>query len=239
MRENSFESNHIIKRNTRDALSYEYHKHMMALQMSKETSLFCIPEITEYNSVKNYLKIELIEGAKSLRELESLSEYQIKQIASILKFIHQKLRRNAEQNDKFQSKDLIHGDFNYENILVDKNDTIYVIDWNLSHHLNENNDLIHRYFDVFWFVSYPFWEKSKLKFWHNRKIVHSSFKFLQSYLHQPMNKNESKDLMNYMEKFFHVQLQRKKNDRRLIQYLQYYVAVGRIRMFKRCVEHYL
>ena len=85
-----------------------------------------IPKILEFNKEKNYILYEYIDGismlGKNFYEKENIYKFLI-DLCTILEFVH--------------SKNIIHCDIKFSNILISKEGKMYLIDWGISSYIGE------------------------------------------------------------------------------------------------------
>ena len=207
----------VIKKSDPQLMSIEHEKYFKAHELGLKSNLFKVPKIYNYDKINGVMKLEYISELTRFDSIDDPSDQLIFKIANSLSYIHENLKlknkitSEAINNIGYKYKSFIHGDFNGQNVCVNKlNGKIVILDWQTAKSYGGKSTYESRLFDVMWFATYSLRipRKKDLNFF--RTIRLSKF-FIISYLKAHNEKIDKIYFLNYAINFILSQLRNKKN----------------------------
>ena len=241
--------NTVIKTNDPIRLGAEAEKTIRAFNVGKESGLFCVPRVLDYDSSKGILVLERLRNIRQLRSVlcggwegKSLVET-IKTIGSSLAVIHSNMHIPEEMHValppelSFRGSDVVlHGDMSTKNIFITTDRPgIAILDWQMT--LVHGGDATYgtRYFDAMWFTSNLIRLLSRLDHNHNhgKHAVPMAKMFIESYVesyfHNTNIMKNDDEIVSYMKQFFSYKIPKWKRDSNWIECMLYLPTYSRIK----------
>jgi hypothetical protein len=207
-----FTDNTVIKTTSPELMSIEYEKHKRAYEIGKESGLFRVPKIYEIDLNKGVMTLEYINNLTRFSSLLFQTSDLTERVGRSLAVIHKSLSLSDEMisaiPDEIASTDevFLHGDFNGENVCIDKSDnSIVILDWQMTSVYGGKATYGSRLFDLIWFITYSFWEPKIKDIYSNRAIQMANL-FIDSYIDESNSSFEKKDIYRYAQDFFELEL---------------------------------
>ena len=205
----------IIKQSDPSFMTIEYEKHKKAYELGLKSNLFKVPKIYDYDSHNGIMKMEYFPNIQRYDSISNPSEELIIKIASSLSFIHD----NLLLKDKITSsqisglgskyKAFIHGDFNGQNVCIDKiTGDIVILDWQTAYFYGGKATYESRLFDLVWFATYSLRQPKKkdLNFF---KTIRISKLFIESYMKKTKLEIDKTYFYNYVNSYIQSYLKQK------------------------------
>jgi hypothetical protein len=198
----------VVKTTSPELMRIEYEKHKRAYEIGKESGLFRVPEIYEYEPIKGRMTLEYMNDIEKFESIKSPSNELIYKIGKSLAIIHKNLSLPEEiiiqLPKEFVSCDevFLHGDFNGANVCIDKKDgSIVILDWQMAPGYGGRATFGTRLFDLTWFATYNLIFIHKKDLNPNRAIEISNL-FIKSYIDESNPCFSNLDLINYIQNYF-------------------------------------
>jgi aminoglycoside phosphotransferase (APT) family kinase protein len=160
-----------IARKTGDPslLAVEAAKTKKAGAIGRNSGLFYVPKVLNFNEQTGELDFERVRGLVTLREMavrkdERLSGL-LRRTGEALATIHEHLALSDEMKhelphewmDSSDENVFIHGDFTLRNVCFhEPSGQLVILDWSAAPYLGRSGTYGSRFFDIIWFVNYIF-----------------------------------------------------------------------------------
>lgn len=241
-----FSGDTVIKTGNPDLMRVEVEKTKRALQISRHSGLFKIPEIIDYDATKGKVVFERIADIHGVRHAVSHGqEYGkiLERIGIALAEIHKKLELPDNMveylPDEFSftgNEVFLHGDFSVDNICVSDNDhAIIILDWQMTKVHGGNATYGTRYFDIVWFINNLF-TKPFHKYLSGPSVKHAAEKFLSGYISNSDVSWDTREFASYMMKFYTTKMAQRR--KRLTWKRRFLLFPGHVswRMFIKSIQ---
>ncbi|MDC3203874.1 hypothetical protein OA978_00405 [Candidatus Pelagibacter sp.] len=206
----------VVKQSDPSLMKIEYEKHAKAYELGIKSNLFKVPKIYDYDSQKGIIIMEYFPNIQRYDSISKPSDEIVIKIAECLSFIHDNLTLTNKINSSLinelgtKYKSFIHGDFNGQNVCIDKLDgKIIILDWQTAPLYGGKATYESRLFDLMWFATYSLRvpRKKDLNFLRTIKL---SKLFIKSYLKTTKEEIDKNYFYNYANSFILKQLKYKK-----------------------------
>ena len=206
----------VVKSGPPALMRIEVEKTRRARLIGKDSGLFRVPEVLDYDDIRGVAVYERIVGIRPLRRAVSWGrDYQAlaERIGTSLAAVHRDLTLPKEMiiplpaefaavgHDVF-----LHGDPSVENIFLDRDSaTLVFLDWQMTGVHGGQATYGCRYFDVLWFVNNLLWTPT-LRHLVGDPVRPVARRFLASYHRAANIPYEAEGLSGYAERFFTAKL---------------------------------
>lgn len=211
----------LTKQSQPSLMEIEHEKHTKGYLLGIKSCLFKVPKIHRYNRMKGILVMDYFPNIQKFNKIKNPSQELIVRIAKSLSFIHDnmilKKKMSIKEVYKIGSKfnSYIHGDFNGDNVCVDKlNNDIVILDWQSPSRFDKPFNYHDRLFDVFWFATFNLWKLNKVNL-NFLKLINNSILFIQSYINFSKEKININYVLTYGDNFYRASLINQKKKKRL------------------------
>ena len=207
--------NTVVKTDYPIRLRAEAEKTIRAFEIGKDSGLFRVPRVLDYDFSKGILVLERLRNISRLAPV-LCSGHEDRQlidtIAMSLATIHEKMRLSAEMHVplpaelSFPGSDVVlHGDMAIKNIfLTTDRPGIAILDWQMT--MVHGGDATYgtRYFDVMWFVSNLFGLMCRLNHAPHlaKHAIPMARLFIKSYCLAANISEDCADVISYMRQYF-------------------------------------
>lgn len=202
----------VIKTGEPHLMRVEVEKTNIALQIGRQSGLFRVPEIIDYDAIKGKVVFERITDIHGVRHAVSHGEKYgeiLERIGIALAEIHKKLELPEDMVDNLPeefcftgNEVFLHGDFSVDNICVsDKNHAIIILDWQMTKMHGGKATYGTRYFDIVWFINNLF-TKPFHKYLSGPSVRRAAEKFLSGYISNSDVSWNTQEFASYMMKFY-------------------------------------
>tara|TARA_Y100000294_G_scaffold176182_2_gene197937 strand:- start:23 stop:799 length:777 start_codon:yes stop_codon:yes gene_type:complete len=177
-----------------EILYIEYLKSKAASKLGRNTNLYEVPKVKNYNINDGIIEFEYIEDLNTIYDLMSIKSVHlpkiVKQLGITLASIHndfalpKKYKNNLpiEWMDIAKDNVFIHGDFTLRNTCFHTpSKKLYILDWSTTPLMNQQWTFGTRHFDILWFIR-SIYIDSPNKIFSPRYIRNLANLFLKGYL---------------------------------------------------------
>lgn len=204
-----FTQSTVIKSSSPKLMSIEVQKTHNAYCLARDSKLFRVPRIIEYDQDSGICIQERIPGLLPISSMIYQRPDLLAKIGHVLAVIHQSLKLSESMTiplphalDSDGSKVYIHGDFNGQNVCyAPQSNDIVVLDWQMTSRHGGLSTFGTRYFDLIWFINYFIWTPSFRHLFHD-PITLLSKSFLSAYYRESGTTCDPMSLARYATKFF-------------------------------------
>ncbi|HQM43724.1 MAG TPA: phosphotransferase [Smithellaceae bacterium] len=204
----------VVKKAAPELMRIEVEKMRRAHEIGKESGLFRVPEVLDFDEV---LGIAILERIRSIQPvipkfIKSVSI--LEKIGASLAVIHNRLSLPSDMliplPQEFNmrgSEVFLHGDYNGNNIVVEDSmgQNIVILDWSMTPRYGGEATYGSRYFDLFWFINYMLWTPT-FQYLFSDPVSKSSKDFLRAYFREAGIQYEPEMLYKYAKNFFEIQI---------------------------------
>ncbi|OHB60963.1 MAG: hypothetical protein A2167_06080 [Planctomycetes bacterium RBG_13_46_10] len=205
-------------------LAVEATKTVRAGEIGRESGLFYVPKVLDFDRNKGVLELERLNGLETLLELAINKDARILELMNragrALAVIHEQLvlpdKIKYQLQPDWMAPDsssgadknvFIHGDFASVNVcLHEASGRLVILDWSAAPIVGRNPTFGSRYFDILWFVACVFRGAPGMRFlnWDAEGMADV---FLRGYV-RPGSQNISDGIRNYLPKICRLQRQK-------------------------------
>ncbi len=204
-----FTQSTVIKSSSPKLMSIEVQKTLNAYDLARDSCLFRVPRIIEYDQDTGICIQERIHGLLPISAVIYQRPDLVLKIAHVLAVIHESLKLSQNMTiplpnelDSDGSKVYIHGDFNGQNVCyAPQSNDIVVLDWQMTSRHGGLSTFGTRYFDLIWFINYCIWTPSFRHLFHD-PITLLSKSFLSTYYRETGTTCDPISLARYATSFF-------------------------------------
>jgi len=210
----------VVKTADPERMRVEVEKTRRALEIGRQSGLFRVPEVLDYDEKEGVVVLERIRGLRPVRngllargrtalELAARS-------ARALAAIHRDLRLPEDMRVNLPpelaapgARVFLHGDFNGANVCRSETEPgLVILDWQMTSRHGGRATCGTRFFDVVWFLNYLLWTPG----WRHLvgdPVAPVARVFLATYFHETAAGDEA-ELGSYAQRFFeHKQARRR------------------------------
>ncbi len=168
----------VVKRGPLRSIAVEAAKTRSARELAEETGLFRVPKIHAHDTQDGVIRFERLDGFVPIIQPIAYGRRGnalIERMAVVLALIHDRLVLPDEFREELVSTwrckrrctEVIHGDFNTDNLMYNKErDEIAIVDWSVSPLLGGEGSVGCRCVDVAWFAKSLFFRPAAYVFSH-------------------------------------------------------------------------
>jgi hypothetical protein len=157
--------NTVTKTAAPDLLRVEVEKTSRAFVIGRDSGLFRVPEILDYDETRGQVVFERIQGIKPVIPIPNKFVCIMEQVGRSLAAIHKMLSLPYDMAIPLPTEltvpgdeVFIHGDFNGSNVCFDKiSCSLVILDWQMTSRHGGIATFGSRYFDIIWFINYVLW----------------------------------------------------------------------------------
>lgn len=215
-------------------------------KVAESCGLFRVPKVLDYDDATGTLTLERLHNIEPLMPAIAFmkgGESILERIGRSLAAIHRdltlpddmKVGLPPELTLPGETQAFFHGDFNGSNVCIDKQDqTIVVLDWQMTWMHGETATYGTRYFDLTWFVNYLFCRPLH-RYLFARPVASDARLFLESYFDASEINCPLPELHEYMKGFFEDKLARRRRKCPLVKRLLLVPANVRLMAFVKSI----
>ncbi len=221
VRQTSITERYVTKTDDPALMRIEIEKHRQACDIGRQSGLFYVPRIIDYDISSGVAKFERLHGLKGLKRMLAYTRScgsLIRRLAMSLALIHKELSLPRDMTIPIapeielpgKSEVFLHGDYSLWNIfLAQGNETPVILDWQMTPHFGRSGSYGTRYFDLMWFV-YSLFNRPSHRFPLSLSATPYGRLFIETYFGSSDYTYNSGECYEYMIKLFEMRLNRKK-----------------------------
>lgn len=206
----------VTKTSAPDLMRIEVEKTRRAFEIGKDSGLFRVPEVVEYNEDKGVAVFERIYGITPVWSVANRSsQYKalIEQIGCSLAVIHRNLvlpgKMTIALTAEFNlpgTEVFFHGDFNGINVCISAcSPSVVILDWQMTSRHGGRATYGSRYFDIIWFINYILWTPT-IHYLFSDPVSTMAKGFLESYFKESGLTYNMREFVQYAKDFFDTKL---------------------------------
>lgn len=210
----------VIKTDAPALMRIEVEKCRRAFEIGRNSGLFRVPEVLDYDHNKGRAVFERIPGIQPIKEavLWENGQYTLaKMVGSALAVIHKELTLPSDMiiplpSDIAMSETdaFLHGDFNANNVCLSVSSrSLVILDWQMTLRYGGKATYGTRYYDLICFINYLLWMPSIRYLWSN-PVAPVAKAYLESYFGNGKYSYDPYNLIQYAKRFFKINIPKSK-----------------------------
>jgi hypothetical protein len=211
----------VVKSGDVDLMRVEVAKTIGGYEIAESCGLFRAPKVLDYNEEAGIVTLERLQDIEPVMPTVAFmknSDHVLKRMAESLAVIHRsltlpdnmKVALPRELSLEGQTQVFLHGDFNGTNVCIDnRNQSIAILDWQMTSIYGETATYGTRYFDLTWFLNHLF-VRPLHRYMFAQPAAPAARLFLQSYFKALDIDCPFQEVWEYMKRFFERRLAQRK-----------------------------
>jgi len=206
----------VLKKGDPGLMRIEVEKSIRGHEIGRESGLFRVPQILDYDESKGEVVLERIADIRAVRHAVSFDKQYgdvLERVGVALAMIHRKLELPKGMvealPDEFVLRGnevFLHGDFSINNVCVgNESPTIVILDWQMTKVHGGKATYGTRYFDLVWFVNNLF-SKPFHNYLPGPPVGRGARRFLAGYLGACDVSFSVREFAAYMKQFYRTKL---------------------------------
>lgn len=220
----------------------EIEKHRRAYDIGQQSGLFSVPRIVDYDLAAGVVRFEKLYGLKGLKQMFAYNrscDGLIRRLAMSLALVHKELSLPCDMVVPIapeirlpgKSEVFLHGDYSLWNVFLSQdNETLVILDWQMTPHFGRVGSYGTRYFDLMWFV-YGLFNRPSHRFPMSLSAIPYGKLFINTYFESSDYTYDGEECREYMIRLFEMRLARKKAGLPWYEKMMYILPAMRLMRF--------
>jgi len=237
-----FSERYVTKMDYPALMRVEIEKHRQACDIGRQSGLFYVPRIIDYNvssGVATFERLHSLKGLKWMLAYRRSCGDLIRRLARSLAAIHRELLLPCDMTVPIaseirlpgKSEVFLHGDYSLWNVFWDQDrGNLVILDWQMTPHFGRSGSYGTRYFDLIWFV-YGLFSRPSGRFPLSLSAAPYGRLFVETYFESSDYEYSSEEFYEYMIRLFKMRLARKRAALPWHQKLRYILPRRRMMRF--------